>query len=265
MPSKRTISIHSISRDKKGIYIVKAGPYSFRLSEDAFTNFYLREGKEITESEIRALKEESSLSSLRDFAIASLSKKQYSKHEMKQKLLRRNPNEKAVFAVIKSLETYGLLNDESYAKDYKDERENALYGKKRILEELQFKKGISPCIFEHLVFSHEKDNAKKYILSLSRSLSSYPLLLRTQKAKNALMRRGFDKDAIDFAIRYLGKEDDKKVQDRLEKDASGAYVRYARKYNNDYELFSHLWSFLLRKGYQSEDISNVVERIKHEH
>ncbi len=265
MPSRKTISVNSISRDKKGYFVIKAGSYSFSLSEDAFTNFYLREGKELTEAEITSLKEESALSSLRDYAVSSLARKQYSKREMKEKLLRKNPNEKAVFAVIQSLERYGLLDDESYAKDYKEERENALYGKKRILEELQFKKGISPRILGNLVFQHEIENAKKYASSLSRSLLSYPYLSRMEKTKNALSRRGFEKDAIDFALCVLNEKDDERVQNRLYVDASTAYARYARKYNNEYELFSHLWSFLVKKGYRSEDVLTVVERIKHEH
>jgi len=261
VPSKRIINISSVTRDKKGHYLIKAGPYSFSLNENAFTDGFYYEGKELSESDLSLLKEESNLTLLSDYAYSLLSRRNYSRHEIKEKLLQKTNNEKSVSHVIKELEKYGLLDDETYAKDYKESREAALYGKNLILNELRYKKGISPNILEKLTFTQEKENAKKYLLRLSRSLTSYPPRVRNEKAKNALCRRGYSLDTFDPSL-LEGEED--KVINKLNFEANRAYLRYKEKYS-DYECFAHLYSFLLRKGYERDDVENAIRSIKNEH
>ncbi len=261
MPSKRIININSVSRDKKGHYLIKAGSYSFLLNENAFTDGFYYEGKELNDDDLALLKEKSSVTLLSDYAYSLLSRRNYSRHEIKEKLLLKSKNEKSVSIVIIELEKSGLIDDEAYAKDYKESRENALYGKNLILDELRYKKGISPNILEKLTFAQEKENAQKYLLRKSSSLASYPSRVRIEKAKNALCRRGYSLDT--FGPSLLEGEEDK-VKSKLNSEANRAYLRYKEKYN-DYECFARLYSFLIRKGYERDEVENAIRSIKNEH
>jgi len=86
VPSKRIININSVSRDKKGHYLIKAGSYSFLLNENAFTDGFYYEGKELNDDDLALLKEKSSVTLLSDYAYSLLSRRNYSRHEIKEKL-----------------------------------------------------------------------------------------------------------------------------------------------------------------------------------
>ncbi len=263
VPERKIIEISSIEK-KKHLYEVKASPFVFLLDEGAFTDFYLYPEKKLSEEEVRRLKEASETSSLNSYAISLLNRKRYSKSEMKDKLFSKSTSEDAVSKVLDNLLSYGLLDDEAYAKDYKEEKENALFGRRRIKEELRFKRRISPQIVNALLFSNEKEHAQQYLLSISKSLSSYPYGAKKKKAHDILLRRGYEEEDITYALRSLKEEDKDKVVQRMEMEASRAYNRYKRKYEGK-ELKSHVYSFLYRKGYGGEDIASCLERIINEH
>lgn len=263
MPSRKIIKINSISIDKKGRYLIKAGSYSFLLNENSFTDGFFYIGKDLTESDVSFLKEESRVCFLSDYAYSLLSRKSYSKHEMKEKLLHKDPNEKMVDSVLIRLEKYGLIDDLNYAINYKESRENALYGKKFILDELRYKKGISDQILSNLSFNNEREHAQKYLTHLSRSLESYPYKTQKEKAKISLLRRGFDYEMINDLLNHSLEQNDSKVFKRLNADADRAYLRYKQKYNG-YELFARVRVSLARKGYGTDEIEDAIRRIKNE-
>ncbi len=264
MPSRKTTEVLSITKKRNKHYEVATTSFTVLLDENTFTDFFLYVGKELSEKDAEDLRKAGETASIRDYAFSLLGRKRYSKAEMKDKLLGKYPNEEAVFAVINDLKEYGLINDEEYAKDYKEEKENALYGKKRITDDLRFKKRISPKIVMTLSFVNEKENAKKYLSSISKSLSSYPYITKKRKAHDILLRRGYDEESISSALESLEESDEDKVAAKLEKDAKRAYTRYQQKYEGK-ELRARVYSYLYRKGYESEDISTCLERMMNEH
>lgn len=257
---RKTIKVSEIVSKRNHFYLIKASSYSFLLDENAFTNHFLYVGKELDQEEIKRLKEESSTSELASYAISLLARNRYSTHELKEKLLKKNPSNKAVFATIKQLEQYSLLDDASYAYDYKEEKERTLYGKKRILDELRYKKGISPSILNSLSFQKEKENAKKVVEMSARSLEALPYLSKKQKVQSLLTRRGFEEEAISYALNSINQEESPIVNERFEKVAKAALESYRKRYNSSYELKGHLYAFLKRKGYSNEQIESFLER-----
>lgn len=257
---RKTIKVSEIVSKRNHFYEVKASSYSFLLDENSFTNHFLYVGKELDHEEIKRLKEESATSELSSYAISLLSRKRYSKHELKERLLKKNPSTQAVFATIKQLEQYSLIDDASYAYDYKEEKERALYGKKRILDELRYKKGISPTVLSSLSFLKEKENAKRYVELTSRSYSSLPYLSKKKKMQSVLERRGFEEEAIAYALNGISKEETKLVEERFEKVAKAALERYLKRYNSSYELKGHLYAYLKGKGYSVSQIESFLER-----
>lgn len=264
MPSRKTIEVLSLEKKSKGQYLLKAGSLSFLLDENGITDFYLYPGKELSEEEIKALEKAAKGASISSYAYSLLGKKSYSEAEMKDKLTAKFANEEAISKVLKDLLVHKLVDDESYAKDYKEEKENACFGKKRIKNELSYKKRIPSKIVDALSFDSEKENAEKFLRSISRSLSSYPHLAKKKKAHDILLRRGFEEEATAYALKSLEKDDKEKILQRMEIEASSAYRRYQRKYDGE-ELRARVYSFLYKKGYEAEEITLCLERIENVH
>ncbi len=264
VPSRKTTEVVSLEKKRNGQYLVKAGSFSFLLDENAFTDFYLYPGKELSDEEIKALDRAAKSASISSYAYSLLGKKRYSEAEMKDKLMDKFANEEAISKLLNDLIQYKLIDDEAYAKDYKEEKENALFGKIRIKEELRYKRKVPAAIVDALSFPNEKENAEKYLQSISRAISSYPYLAKKKKAHDILLRRGFTEEAIAYALKGLEKDDKDKILQRMEIEAARAYTRYQRKYEGK-ELRARVYSSLYKKGYESEDIASCLERIENEH
>ena len=258
MPSAKTGKvITAIGKKKKGRIPVSFGTETIVLSEDAFTEYPLYVGKECSESEYRRLLKLSKNNDLYVYAISLLKRGNYPKKVMREKLEARAAEGENPFQVLNRLIIEGLLDDEMYAQDYKEMKERSLYGKRRILETLRFEKGIEESILSRLKFEHEEEHAEAYVETLQKRMAGLPLGKKRAKAKEALLRRGFEYGAIEPALSSL-KEDKKAVKSNLETHYLSAKRKFGAKYDG-YELRQHIIASLLRKGYPYEAINEHLE------
>ncbi len=148
--------------------------------------------------------QELSESELRVAAINLLSRREYSRHELLQKLSQRSSDNDQIEQVLDKLTEAGYQSDERFAESFLRSRINRGLGQMRIERELK-DKGISIDLIEQ-VFLQELDWFElAYETGLKKSqnldLSDYK---EKQKLFRYLAYRGFAMEQIQYAIeRYL--------------------------------------------------------------
>ncbi|MBP5091213.1 MAG: RecX family transcriptional regulator [Bacilli bacterium] len=230
------------------------------LSENAFSEFRLYVGKELSSSEFRKLKDYAALDDLYSYGLKLLSARSYTSYEIRGKLMKRSAEIEDIRKVIFRLKKNGLLDDEAYAKGYlEDAYELKGYGEKRIRFELE-RKGIPPEVVASLPFSYEKElmSAKKISRQLEKRYASVPNQAKRDKIMNALLARGYSNSLAREASGDIEENEEAMEASLLEKDYNKSKARYGRKYQG-YELKQKLMAYLLGKGYRYEDIKHMEE------
>jgi regulatory protein len=258
MPSKRiTEKILSITKNKKGLYAIKCTTKSFLLNEDSYTNMPLYVGKELSNNEIIALEKEERIAPLYAFALSSLSRAPSSIANLRKKLQNKFPTSNDINEVIYSLTSNGLLDDLDYAKTYKEEKEAALYGKNKIINDLKFVKGISDEIINKLSFKDEKKYAKMAATNVAKKYKNLPTKQLKEKTVNSLLRRGFSMEAASLSTEGL-LENKGLVLNHLNMDVQKALRHYGAKYQG-YDLRNRVYYYLINKGYDVDDITKALK------
>jgi regulatory protein len=249
----------SISTNKKGQQVIVLNHGRLVLSANAFTEHPLYVGKEVTALEYRDIVAFQKNEGLYNYALSLASKGCYSTHDLREKLSKKTSDVDQVRQALFRLRQQNLLDDEAFAKEYAEEKSEALYGRDRILQELRFKHGINETIAFALSFPHEEENAKKAAQLLEKKYARLPLKAKRQKGSEALVRRGYSQSVASLAVMGY-KEDTLQSQKSLTLLAENTLKRYEKKYNG-YDLRSKCFAYLLKKGYRSEDIAHALEEL----
>ena len=212
------------------------------LSENAFTEFHLYEGKEVSNQELKKIKDYAALDDLYGYSLRLLSARNYTSHEIREKLYSKNKD------------------DASYAKAYlEDAYDVKCIGEKRIRFELE-KKGIGAEVMATLPFSENKEleGAKKYTRLLEKRYVKVPNAAKRGKIVSALLSRGYSQEIAMEATSELSYNDEVTEVSQLEKEYNKAKARYSRKYEG-YELRQKVIAYLLQKGFRYDDIKEIEE------
>lgn len=240
---------------KKHQYTVSFGLESLTLSEDAFTDYFLYVGKEISVKDFNSLKKAAELEKAYTYAVSLLLKGGYSTYEIRKKLKDKFQMDN-LYLVIDRLKQNGFLDDEEFAKQYKEEKENQLYGSLRIKDDLLHKKMIEQTIVDNLCFSNEAVNAEKHAKIIEKKFDRFPLREKKRKAIDSLIRRGFPPN-ISMEVVSSYKENKEKANESFLRDFDNLSNRYKKKYSG-YAYKRHLFEALLRRGYAKEMINEKI-------
>lgn len=257
MSGKREIV--EIKFNKKGQAVVQFGAESLTIPPNVFTNYYLFEGKEISEEDIKKIKKEISNETLYKYGLRLACKMSYSTKEVRDKLNTKGDDKFATKAVIDRLKEAGFLDDESYALEYKEEKEKACFGKNRILDTLRYEKGISDSIINALRFKEEEEHASRYLHAIENKYSRISYQEKKRKVHDSLLRRGFDEHVVYSVLNELtsNREEENK---NLQKIAFNTLNKYKAKYN-ERDARQKTFESLMRKGYSSKDINRTLEEL----
>ena len=110
------ISAQQKNKDRCNIFI--DGEYSFSVSTETVYKFYLKTGKELSEEEITAIKEDGERTSALNRATEYLSKAYKTRQQVKDYLLKRGFSDDAVYYAVSRLTETGYINDSEYARRY---------------------------------------------------------------------------------------------------------------------------------------------------
>lgn len=140
-----------------------------------------------------------------------LIKKNYSRKEIKKKLIGYTYSENAIDFALKELENLGFIDDFLYASQISEYYQNRGYGNNRIKQEL-YKRLLEKDIIDEIIGEIEVDYDKILVFyhqKLKGEVRDYNLI---QKTKAFLVRKGFSYDEInDGFIMYKQKIDSEEI------------------------------------------------------
>ena len=260
---KKALTVKSIAAKKDRVVISFSNGEILNCSVDAYTEFRLYANKEISSAEFKKLKEYATNDDFYSKALSMISSRPHSEMEIRQKLIELKADAESRNKIVARLKQNGLLDDKQFAIDYAEELSEYKHeGKHLILQRLK-DKGIDENILNKLQFplKNEKNNALSWMESLNKRYAKSPNSKKYQQVKLALREKGFEPEAIEYAL-AKGYEDNPEREDRdkLKKDLKYALDKYEKKYEG-YALRSHLFACLARKGYDYDDINNALEDI----
>ncbi len=190
-------------KNKNRVSVFVDGEYSFSLEQIDALRLSLKIGMEITNEDINKYNIESNLGKARAKAGDMLSRRPYSLHEFKSKLLDKGFDDVIVEAIADEFSDLGYLNDFEYAKMYIEDARCKLKGDKKILYELSLK-GIGERIVREALDeceSVELDEIAGIINTKYASMDITDYKIK-QKITAYLASRGFSFSEINDAIRY---------------------------------------------------------------
>ena len=260
MPSKSTgKNIVKIKVNKKDVVISFADHSKMRLSLEVLANFYLYEGKTISNKELKAIERLSERAGLLKYAMSLLSKGHYSEWKMREKLYNKEASKKDVDDVIKILKDNDLINDKMFALDLVEYGNERNLGKNKIIQELSskgiFEEVITKCRFPE---SLERKKASNSLPKLEKRYAKYPYEQKRQHIYKALLSLGFDHDIALETLNKMSNIKPKDEQNKLERDFAKVLARLKRNYEG-YELKNKVIASLRSKGYKMKDILNMWE------
>ncbi len=228
------------------------------LDKETYTNFYLYEGKDVSKSEYKSIKELNDTSKLLQYALKIRSKAVYSEYSLREKLYNKEANKGQVDKIIKILKSYDLIDDKAYASDLLEYYNSLNYGENKIRNKL-LEKGIFQKEIDKLSFpvSKERSKAKALLPKLEKKYSKYNDSQKKSHIYNAYISLGFNGDIASEMVGLVKSTSSKDELDKLRKDYLKAKTRLERKYKGK-ELKQKILSSLAQKGYKYNDILKVM-------
>ena len=261
MPSKRTgeIKIDAITW-KKSKAVVSFSNNKIELSQNAFTEFGLYEGKLLSQAKIKEMIAYSKFDKDYEYAIRLLSRKQYSEMELRQKLIARESSIENRNKVITLLKKNGLISDLEYAKAFVEESLSLKrHGSKRICYELA-NKGIDEEIIKKLQINpaDEEEAALKSQEMLIKRYRDLPDRKKREKIARSLYESGCSDEVIKKIENQIPTNDPKDESASLKKELAKAVAKHQKKYEG-YELRERVIATMVKKGYSYQEIKNEME------
>lgn len=177
---------------------------TLRSTLETVTDKRLYVGMELDEEAFEELKRSSSKALDRQKALEMLSRRPYSRRELKDKLLRRGTDEQSVDECISWLDEHGFLDDGEYAGAVARHYSAKGYGAGRVKTELR-RRGIERELADETL-AELPENTDKIDAYIARRLSDPKDRDSVRKIGAALYRRGYSWEEIRAALRRFNSE-----------------------------------------------------------
>ena len=192
--------VTALRQSSPGRFIVEFdGGETLRSTLEAVTDARLYVGMELDEEAFEELKRSSSKALDRQKALEMLSRRPYSRRELKDKLLRRGTDEQSVDECIAWLDEHGFLDDGEYAGAVARHYSAKGYGAGRVKSELR-RRGIERELADETL-AELPENTEKIDAYIARRLSDPKDRDSVRKIGAALFRRGYSWEEIRAALR----------------------------------------------------------------
>ena len=197
--------VTAIKQSSPGRFVVEFdGGETLRSTLEAVTDARLYVGMELDEEAFEELKRSSSKALDRQKALEMLSRRPYSRRELKDKLLRRGTDEQSVEDCIAWLDEHGFLDDGEYAGAVARHYTAKGYGAGRVKSELR-RRGIERELADETLEALP-ENTEKIDAYIARRLNDPKDRDSVRKIGAALFRRGYSWEEIRAALRRFDTE-----------------------------------------------------------
>lgn len=202
-------SVQKNNEEKMNIFV--DGEYRFSVSMDAFLNFGIRKGIEITEEEIKEIIEADSAKLAYLQILTTLKYGMKTEKEISDKLRSKGYSEGAIISAIAKAKEYNYINDDYYIECYM--RSKAIpskWGEQKIISNL-YQKGIEVNVIkDKLQEMYSEDDKYNNAYSLAQrkltTIKEEDINKKKQKINAFLLGRGYKYDVISKVINELFSE-----------------------------------------------------------
>ena len=192
--------VTALRQSSPGRFLVEFdGGAALRSTLEAVTDARLYVGMELDEEAFEELKRSSSKALDRQKALEMLSRRPYSRRELKDKLLRRGTDEQSADECIAWLDEHGFLDDGEYAGAVARHYSAKGYGAGRVKSELR-RRGIERELADETLEALP-ENTEKIDAYIARRLNDPKDRDSVRKIGAALFRRGYSWEEIRAALR----------------------------------------------------------------
>lgn len=189
-------------KNKKRYSVYVDEQFSFSISETDYLSMNLYEKKEITEEEIKHIKEVLNLREAKSTAIKYLSLKLRSEYDVRCKLKREGYGSKTIDRAIGEVKSLGYINDELFARKYVYDRVKLNPKSRKMLKYELMNKGIPEEIIDAELKEYKADDAVIAEELVKRKFGKYypfdDKIIR--RIYSFLLHRGFNPKIIEEAI-----------------------------------------------------------------
>lgn len=257
--------IISLYIGKKKVVLKFADSSKLDVPFDVYTSSYLYEGKELSNDELALLKRMIKEDKNYQYAKKLVSSNLYSEKQIRDKLNKKEVNQKEIDDIINKLKAMHLIDDDKYLELALDSYFKKGYGRNRIVL-LLLKRGIKEeAIYSKLPSLDEEINrANKLLIKLEKKYSNVNFSIKKKKIYNSLLRNGYDHQV---ALKVLDNIKSVNYEDELNllrKDYKKYFEKCFKKYDSLNEIKNKTINYLLGKGYQFKDIKIIEEEFENE-
>ena len=197
-----TMRVESLkpSQRKKGRFLLTMEDGSIlRVTEEELIQFHLREGQELDDDTLTALKKSADASNIKAKAANMIAARPLSKKELQKRLMQKGGDAESAEAAVEWLEDLGAVNDAAYASSLVRHYSSRGYGKGRIREELH-RRGVPKELWEEVL--EEVPDSGEALDALIQKKCRGDLSDPKEKKRvcDALLRRGFSWSEVRAAL-----------------------------------------------------------------
>jgi len=195
MAKQKTITrIEPQKRNPQRRSVFIDGKYAFGVDEEVVSRLGLAKGEGLTEQKIKEILTQKSENEAKEVALRFLSFRRRTEKEVKEKLKKKDFDEKTIKTTIDKLKEYDLINDFEFATAWvKGRLAYKPRGKKLLRQEL-WKKGIKKEIIDQVTEELCQDEDKSALELLEKIQKRYKSLepkVARRRMFGLLLRRGF--------------------------------------------------------------------------
>ena len=198
------IEVQKRNPKRRSVFI--DGEFAFGLDEEVLYKSGLKKGESLTQQRIGEITEEERKKEAKDAALRFLSFRRRTEKQVREKLKKKEFDEKIIKATIDKLKEFDLINDLEFATCWvKDRLAYKPRGKKLLKQEL-WKKGIRKDIIEQVTEELCQDEDKSALELVEKIKKRYKNLepkVAKRRMFNLLLRRGFSYGTVNRALQSI--------------------------------------------------------------
>jgi regulatory protein len=198
------IEVQKRNRKRRSVFI--DGEFAFGLDEEVLYKSGLKKGESLTQQRIKEITNEEKQKEAKDVALRFLSFRRRTEKQVREKLKKKEFDEKTIEATIDKLKEFDLINDLEFATSWvKDRLALKPRGRKLLRQEL-WKKGIGKDIIDQVTEELCRDEDKAALELVERIEKRYRNLepkVARRRMFNLLLRRGFSYEVSKNSLELL--------------------------------------------------------------
>ena len=202
MPRITDIQPQAKNKQRRSVFV--DGEFFCGVSVETAARLGLKPGQEKTENELNRLRDEETDIQVREQALRWLDRRAYARAELARRLRGKQLPAEAVERVLDRLQGAGLLNDETFAREWLRARTRAgALGSRRVRQELK-QKGVADEVIAAVWAAdgpaNEGESCEELARKKWRTLKTLPRETARQRLLGFLTRRGF---ALEDALKTV--------------------------------------------------------------